>query len=701
MATKNSERFYWANGEKVELALSSRFAAVRAADDADRDEVSGRLAGLAQAADVLSIPDEGLFIICAPEGNGDRPAAATPTGLTRAATASKMVTAGPPVFESAAAPDVALVPRGTVLVKLAPGADADALFEAHNATITRRDYPEPGAYVVSVGGDVEAIDAANRLAEEDGVEYAEPDFLQVTKLPADLNGGITTLDRPDVLDLRAEESGMEARALAPPNDPGYSSQWGLQKIRAPQAWDISAGDPSIVVAIVDEGNDITHEDVTYVAGYDAYAGDANPTPNGNDAHGTACGGIAAASRNNSRGGAGVAPASRVMGIRIAQGIGGGFWSTSSAIVSDGIRRAVDMGADVLSNSYSVGPSSAVTSAFQYAQTTGRGGLGCAIAAASGNGDTGTVIYPARLSPTIPGFLAVGASNEFDERKSKTSADGEHWWGSNWGPELDVVAPGVHIYTTDIMGSAGYGGGNYVPNFNGTSSATPHVAGLMALILSVDPNLRSWEVEDIIKLTAKDLGAAGRDDYTGYGRIDARRALEAASKVWSRIRVRPEFIGNKVFMRADVRLYNPGINAVRINKFVLRSHTNDWSNEIDRFEYEPDPGGIMQPQSGDDLVFKGILLKANGSRRRWSYRWSASWTYTYWRPSGPGFPLGAPLAASGPGEHGSTDQLRSGDEGESDLPEDTSVAEGNGLVMPATGDSIEVDRSTRTITITVR
>jgi thermitase len=117
---------------------------------------------------------------------------------------------------------------------------------------------------------------------------------------------------------------------------------------------------------------------------------------------------------------------------------------------------------VLSNSYSVSPSTAVTNAFTYARTNGRGGRGCPIAAATGNGDMLGVIYPARLSPAIPGFLAVGASNEWDQRKSKTSLDGESWWGSNYGPEVDVVAPGVHIYTTDIMGGAGYGGGNYVP-----------------------------------------------------------------------------------------------------------------------------------------------------------------------------------------------------------------------------------------------
>ncbi|MFN8456517.1 MAG: S8 family serine peptidase [Anaerolineae bacterium] len=143
--------------------------------------------------------------------------------------------------------------------------------------------------------------------------------------------------------------------------------------------------------------------------------------------------------------------------------------------------------------------------------------------ASGNDNNSTVNYPARLDDVI----AVGASSPCDERKSPTSCDGETNWGSNFGPELDVVAPGVVISTTDIMGSGGYDSGNYAPRFNGTSSATPHVAGLAALILSVNPNLTASDVQSIIETTADDILSQGFDNETGHGRINAAKALGVA------------------------------------------------------------------------------------------------------------------------------------------------------------------------------
>ena len=132
----------------------------------------------------------------------------------------------------------------------------------------------------------------------------------------------------------------------------------------------------------------------------------------------------------------------------------------------------------------------------------------------------TVHYPATLS----NVLSVGALSPCDERKSPTSCDGEWWWGSNYGAQLDISAPGVHMYSTDIHGANGYASGDYYYNFNGTSSATPVVSGVAALVLGYCPCLRASEVEDRLKSTADDLLTAGWDQYTGYGRVNASKSL---------------------------------------------------------------------------------------------------------------------------------------------------------------------------------
>jgi len=127
-------------------------------------------------------------------------------------------------------------------------------------------------------------------------------------------------------------------------------------------------------------------------------------------------------------------------------------------------------------------------------------------------------------------LAVSASNEFDEFKSPTSSDGEGW-GSNFGPEVDLAAPGVHNLTTDISGSGGYTNNNYFDDFNGTSSATPIVAGAAALVLSANPELKEREVRKILKDTADKVGAEpyidGRNDRFGHGRLNVLAAVQQA------------------------------------------------------------------------------------------------------------------------------------------------------------------------------
>jgi thermitase len=637
--SNGGQRSYWADGERVVLTPSADFVAVREApgEGAGTAAAAERMAEMAGARHVITLPERSLVLV----GTDRRAISSAPSAaeVRAAVDGDEHVVNGPPVYETASAPGVYLVPVGEVIVKFRDDADGAAVrtvLERHGATVLRSDYPEPGALVVGVGDGESTVDVANALHDEEIVDYAEPNFVQIAPQPAPSTAMIDALFAPEARIRDLNESSTTNGALA---DPGFASQWGLTKIRASEAWQISPGSSAVTVAVIDEGADTTHEDVTFrLPGFDAYDGDNDPRPNGNDGHGTACAGIVAAKKDNGKGGVGVAPGCSVLPVRIAKGTGGGFWDTDSAKVANGIRTAVDRGADVLSNSYTVGPSTTVTNAFQYAATNGRGGLGCLMAAATANQDVLGVAYPARLSPSVSGMLAVGASNEWDQRKSKTSLDGETWWGSNWGPETDIVAPGVHIYTTDIMGAAGYSSGNYVNNFNGTSSATPHVAGVAALVLSVDPGLRGWEVEDILKLTAHDLETPGKDQFTGYGRVDARAALEAASRLWSEVVPTVEFISGQAFMRINARLFNPGINTVRVDSFTLTSLTPDGSREIDRFEYRPTQGPVLLPRTGQDVRFNGVLLRANGTSASWSYRWASSWTYTFWRPSTPGFPL---------------------------------------------------------------
>jgi subtilisin family serine protease len=142
--------------------------------------------------------------------------------------------------------------------------------------------------------------------------------------------------------------------------------------------------------------------------------------------------------------------------------------------------------------------------------------------AAGN-DSGPVIYPANLSLSKV-VIAVSATNEWDQFKTETSFDREDWWGSCFGPEINVSAPGVHIYTTDISGSGGYSSGDYIENFNGTSSATPIVAGTAALVLSKNPGWTPTQVRNQIQSSADDLGSSGFDNKFGHGRINACNAL---------------------------------------------------------------------------------------------------------------------------------------------------------------------------------
>jgi subtilisin family serine protease len=262
------------------------------------------------------------------------------------------------------------------------------------------------------------------------------------------------------------------------------------------------GSFSIVLAVLDTGLDAGHPEFSGRAqsGWDYVNNDNDPTDD--HGHGTACTGIAAAAGNNGQGVAGVAWGVRILPIKVLNGSNSG----TAADLASGITFAADFGARVLSMSLGFGTSQTVQTAVNYAY-----GLDCLMVAATGNNNTGTISFPAAYDHVF----AVGALSPCNERKSPTSCDAENGWGSNFGPELDVMAPGVRIHTTDIRGAGGFANGDYTSTFNGTSAATPFVAGIAALMRSQQPNLSNDIIATIMAESCDDLGTPGWDQQTGW------------------------------------------------------------------------------------------------------------------------------------------------------------------------------------------
>jgi subtilisin family serine protease len=412
----------------------------------------------------------------------------------------------------ASLPPGALYVPGEVLVKFRPEipvAQRSGILSIYGMAVLQ-NLPALNACLLGVPAGYSVEEAVAAWKQNPNIEYAEPNYI--------------------------------VRASVTPNDPFFNQQYYLYNkggpldsmpgtplgkqgadIKATAGWAESTGSESVIIAVVDTGVDLLHPDLKnklYSNGIDfvnyALGGGVASDDNG---HGTAVAGIVGADTNNGVGIAGVAWNCKILPVKVLDKTGVG---TVEQVIA-GIRWAADQagnGVKVINISWGLDTdSSFLSDAIDYAY-----GKGIVIVAAAGNAGLGHVQYPADYDHV----MAIAATDYGDARPD---------W-SNYGPKIDVAAPGVEIVSTVPREFFGPGSGDYgyfissagpvlpAPG-SGTSFAAPQVSGLAALIRAIKPFLTVDEVMNVIRFSADDVNASehpGKDNYLGYGRINIEKAI---------------------------------------------------------------------------------------------------------------------------------------------------------------------------------
>lgn len=411
----------------------------------------------------------------------------------------------------------------------------------------------------------------------------------------------------DLIDKLSSDSDVEyvefdqtIRALVSPNDTYYSNQWALPKINAPSAWDQTIGSSTFTIAIIDSGVDGIHQDLTgkVLAGYDfVHNTSISANTNSDDlGHGTLCAGASAAVSNNSQGVAGVDWNVRIMPVKVLNSGGTGTYSD----LIDGIMWATDNGADVISMSLGgYAPSNSLKDALEYAYNNGVASFG-----ASGNNDLEAVIYPAAYNDYV---TAVGATNQSDQRCTVSDWGYDYYGntqGSNYGVELDVMAPGNHILSTYWMQS---NPNNAYAYTGGTSLACPHVSGLACLLMAQNGSLQGdpGRIREIIAGTSdkvSEMGGKERTNYHGYGRINANSAINNASDGTPSSQQKISLIKND-YQKFGFYMYQGPVGT----QACTRTDSNFWDipsdNEIVSMAYlDGDKIGVIKRSGGDENFY---------------------------------------------------------------------------------------------------
>ena len=435
-----------------------------------------------------------------------------------------------------------------ILIRFLPGITVKQQKELHlafdvNVVKTTKIYQK---LKVNKGGD--ALEIANKIYETGLVEFATPNFISYAELYQ-----VIPNDTYFNMQITCHNTGQ----LFTDGHSGTNDA----DIDAPETWEITTGNSNIIIAVLDQGVTSNHPDLPSIRqirlpGSNFVEGNNDPSPGGNGNHGNACAGVIAATMNNNQGIAGIAPNCRIMPIRIINNDG---LLVIPELVADAIELAVDNGAKILSNSWGYWTNNqnlfpVIVSAINYTLSHNR-----IVLFAAGNSanhaanESGYVSFPANV--TVPNVITVGASDRNDHQ-------------ANYSPTsnlIDIVAPSHRAYpnqiagetyemwSIDIPGNAGYNpwpAGSYTPpaigevlpdtgpdslaytaRFGGTSHSCPVVAGVAALMLSVNPSLTPTQVFNILTNTADRVGGYtytnGRSNQMGHGRVNARSAVEGA------------------------------------------------------------------------------------------------------------------------------------------------------------------------------
>lgn len=370
-----------------------------------------------------------------------------------------------------------------VLVSFKPGSDVASVARGVSARADRQTLM--GVWVLKVpAGKVETV--VNALSRNPNVEFAEPN-------------GIATL-------------------FADPNDPydnttcynsskhGCVTQWGWAKIQAYQAWDLTTGASSVRVAVVDTGIDNSHPDLPAVVAQRDFINNDNNAEDDNG-HGTHVAGTIGALTNNNTGVAGTNWNVGLVAAKALNASGSGSYTA----ISDAIKWSADNGAKVINLSLGGSiPSKTLENAVKYAWNKGT-----VLACAAGNSGVSSKSYPAAYTNCI----AVAATDQNDAKASFSN------YGSNW---VDVAAPGVAILSTmpnsQVYLNTQYGYYQNYDSLNGTSMATPHVAGLAGLIWATGNCTTATCVRNRIESNTDAISGTGT--YWSKGRINAFKAISA-------------------------------------------------------------------------------------------------------------------------------------------------------------------------------